>query len=90
MERSFDWSFTGNSYMKTDKEIADELDARDRLIARGWKYKKCLPCGGTGQYFRAPVGKEKDLAGSVNKVLDTCACCGGKGHGWIIPLEGLD
>lgn len=59
--------------MKTDKEIADELDAKDRLIARGYKQLKCEKCNGFGQfgsvvcwkcegrgyYWQAPITKEQ-------------------------------
>lgn len=35
---------------KTDKELADELDAKDRLIARGYKRQTCAKCNGFGQF----------------------------------------
>lgn len=35
---------------KTDKELADELDARDRLEARGYKRVTCTKCNGFGQF----------------------------------------
>lgn len=36
--------------MKSDKELADELDARDRLEARGYKRETCPKCKGFGQF----------------------------------------
>ena len=34
---------------RTAKELADELDARDRLRARGWHWKTCKTCRGLGE-----------------------------------------
>lgn len=33
---------------KSDKELADELDARDRLTNRGYKQATCPKCNGYG------------------------------------------
>lgn len=56
--------------MKSDKELADELDAQDRLTARGYKRVPCEPCRGTGQ--RGP---------DIN-----CWHCEGKGYIWQAPI----
>lgn len=55
---------------KSDKELADELDARDRLIARGYERVKCPKCDGLGLRF-----------GDVQ-----CWQCEGKGYYWMPPL----
>jgi hypothetical protein len=34
--------------MKTDKELADELDAQERLRNRGYKKELCSKCNGLG------------------------------------------
>ncbi len=56
--------------LKTDRELADELDARDRLEARGYKRKLCDKCGGTGQSYPDIV----------------CNKCEGKGCRWEAPI----
>jgi DnaJ-class molecular chaperone len=35
---------------KSDREIVDELDARDRLVARSYERKTCPKCNGFGQF----------------------------------------
>lgn len=53
---------------KTDKELADEVDARERLKARGYEQKRCpvcskdyrlrdfcSRCGGKGYVWEAPL-----------------------------------
>lgn len=57
--------------MKTAKEIADELDAEDKLISRGWTQEKCVACDGTGHSTRNPDW--------------FCLECGGKGTIWTAP-----
>lgn len=56
---------------QSDKELADELDAQDRLIARGYKREtcpkcngygalgsvQCWQCEGRGYYWQAPITK---------------------------------
>lgn len=34
---------------KSAKELADELDAKDRLRARGYRWKTCEHCHGMGE-----------------------------------------
>lgn len=41
--------------MKTDKELADELDAKDRLRRRGYTQKPCLSCNGKGYQWVSPI-----------------------------------
>lgn len=35
--------------MKSDKELADQLDAEDRLRSRGYEKKTCEKCNGTNE-----------------------------------------
>lgn len=56
--------------MKTDKELSDELDARDRLYARGYRQVTCDRCNG-----RKQIGP--DIC---------CWQCEGKGYVWEAPL----
>jgi DnaJ-class molecular chaperone len=56
--------------MKSDKELADELDAQDRLRNRGYEQVACEKCGGLGfEGF--------DIA---------CSKCEGKGYYWQAPI----
>jgi DnaJ-class molecular chaperone len=55
---------------KSDKELADELDARDRLRARGYEQVKCPACQGLGM-------EGFDIA---------CFRCEGKGYYWQAPI----
>jgi hypothetical protein len=55
---------------KSDKELADELDAKDRLRNRGYEQVTCEKCGGLGM-------EGFDIA---------CSCCEGKGYHWRAPL----
>lgn len=59
--------------MKTDKELADELDARDRLIARGYKLVKCDVCAGYGHL-------------GSNMFTPICPTCNGRGQRWEAPI----
>jgi len=57
--------------MKSDRELADELDAQDRLKARGYEKVtcencrgeghqisvECFKCEGRGYYWQAPITK---------------------------------
>ena len=59
----------------SDKELADKLDAQDRLIARGYTKVTCEKCKGLGQFgsiecwrcegrgyiWQAPITKEADF-----------------------------
>lgn len=62
--------------MKTDKELADELDARDRLFARGYKQEQCPDCKGEG--WIQPERRHN---------VDPCYSCGGRGWCWVAPPE---
>lgn len=55
---------------RTTKELADELDARDRLRQRGYDWKSCKHCHGIG----------RDARGAP------CFPCGGKGGTWMAPM----
>lgn len=55
---------------KSDKELADELDAQDRLRNRGYERKTCDRCGGRGQ-----------SAPDIN-----CWQCHGRGYYWQAPI----
>lgn len=59
--------------MKSDKELADELDAQKRLREHGYTEKRCTSCDGTGVrvWGRGP---------------QTCYTCNGKGWVWEAPL----
>ena len=56
---------------ESDKELADRLDAWERLEVRGYKRETCEHCGGSGQ--RMP---------EIN-----CWHCGGRGYYWQAPIE---
>lgn len=56
--------------MKSDKELADELDAQDRLVSRGYKRETCDRCEGIGQAY-------PDIC---------CPRCEGRGYNWLPPL----
>jgi DnaJ-class molecular chaperone len=59
--------------MNTDKELADELDARKRLAGHGFKQCACAKCKGTG------VNLER-------KDMSPCFYCGGNGYTWESPI----
>lgn len=65
--------------MKTSKELADELDAQDRLMARGYAKVKCESCEGKGYCTHAQ-----------NQWINPWICieCGGKGWTWKSPTMG--
>lgn len=63
----------GGVAVKTDKELADELDAQDRLIARGLAKKACPMCDGTGVLVMTELSVPYHI---------TCTRCDGKGHSW--------
>lgn len=56
---------------KTDKELADELDARDRLRNRGYEQVKCGMCNGFGWQGHPEVN---------------CPACEGRGYRWQAPI----
>jgi DnaJ-class molecular chaperone len=65
--------------LRSDKELADALDARDRLINRGYVQKACDKCKGLGriQLFN----KDNDFS------YTECFRCEGKGFWWKAPYE---
>lgn len=60
---------------KSTKELADELDAQDRLKARGYIKEQCSVCKGTGYMIRAGVFSS-----------DECILCHGEGFTWQSPI----
>lgn len=65
--------------MKTDKEIADTLDARERIRKHGGTWVRCPKCGGLG--YTTFGGK-----GMMGLNTGTCFSCDGKGGKWEFPL----
>ena len=55
---------------KSDKELADELDARDRLRARGYERVPCEKCNSLG----------------LEGFDIVCSRCEGKGYFWQAPI----
>lgn len=66
--------------MKTDKELADDLDAKKRIREHGGLWKNCSKCNGTGQ-VALDHGPGKHARWSINE----CFSCGGKGGHWEMP-----
>lgn len=58
--------------MKSDKELADEIEARERLVARGYTKIACKYCGGFG---KVPNPSHKGL-------FFECVSCDGRGYTW--------
>lgn len=58
----------------SDKELADQLDAEDRLLNRGYKKRRCSACDGVGIIIEA------------GRVSPTCGSCDGRGVYWESPL----
>lgn len=56
----------------SDKELADRLDAQDRLIARGYVRETCKSCNGIGSNPRTDA---------------PCYSCEGRGFRWQAPIE---
>jgi hypothetical protein len=52
-----------------DVELADRLDAEDRLRKRGYEKRSCERCGGLGQIIPDIV----------------CPHCSGEGYYWLPP-----
>lgn len=63
--------------MKTSKELADELDAQDRLIARGYTKVPCPTCKGRGIL---------DYKGGWGAMCEICHNCNGGGRIWKAPI----
>jgi DnaJ-class molecular chaperone len=61
--------------MRTAKEIADNLDAEDRLRKRGYTKERCRSCDGRGFYPPDQM-----------VVWSECMSCRGKGYRWQGPL----
>lgn len=61
--------------MKTSKEIADELDAQERLLARGYIKEPCQICKGTGKLNAVNLG-----------YVIECRECEGRGFAWKGPI----
>lgn len=57
-----------------DKELADLLDAQDRLKKRGYRKITCLTCGGSGIEGR-----------DWTMIVCECPQCHGKGYIWKTP-----
>lgn len=68
--------------MKSDKEKADELDAQDRLRARGYQWKTCHHCKGTGYFVQ---GGKNSKGEEFAAALD-CLTCKGRGGLWQAPI----
>ncbi len=58
----------------TDKELADQLDAEDRLLKRGYRKISCIYCNGRGG------GQTK------HDPYSRCFECEGKGYRWSAPI----
>lgn len=56
------------------EELVAELEAEDRLRARGYRKLRCRKCGGTGQWW----GRDE--------LLGSCVICGGYGWTWEPPI----
>lgn len=56
----------------SDKELADKLDAQDRLIARGYVRVTCKACDGLG------ISRRDGLP---------CYQCDGRGFYWRAPIS---
>lgn len=63
--------------MKTAKEIADNLDAEERLTKRGYTKKECNKCNGLG-FIKTQNNK---LPFSY-----PCYACCGSGFSWMPPI----
>lgn len=61
---------------KTDKELLDEITAREGLEKRGYRRVKCAQCRGDGSLPR------NSASGPY-----PCYACGGKGYKWEGPLR---
>ena len=59
--------------MKTDKGLADDLDAQERLENRGYQRKTCPNCDGVGRLGRL--------------MFVPCPYCEGRGYTWQAPME---
>jgi len=68
-----------HSDMRTAKELSDELDAEDRLYARGYSKIICDHCKGSGFPKGYPTAW----------TLGFCPDCGGAGYIWKAPKKTL-
>lgn len=67
--------------MSIEKELADKLDAQERLERRGYKRKRCPHCMGQGF-----VGKDQYDQDRSTPLMRLCHSCGGKGFTWEAPI----
>lgn len=58
---------------KSDKELADQLDAKKRLRDHGYTQKTCQKCRGTGMMLHGPGNHH-------------CYSCEGRGYTWEAPF----
>lgn len=58
---------------KPDKDLADQLDAEERLLSRGYTKARCKSCFGTGL---RPKGR----------YVTECWPCEGRGFYWRVPI----
>lgn len=58
------------------KELADKLDAEDRLIKRGYKKESCINCNGAGYIIFEDLGTSPQ----------PCYTCKTEGFIWQSPL----
>lgn len=68
--------------MKTDKELADELDAKQRIRSHGGEWVICSKCHGVG---RTTFGGK----GMMGLNTATCFHCDGRGGRWEMPMMRL-
>lgn len=66
--------------MKSDKDLADHLDAQDRLRSRGYKWKKCDHCKGIGFIIVSRINQNEFAA------THRCVPCDGRGGTWEPPI----
>jgi len=62
----------------SDKELADQLDARDRLFARGYRQVPCQKCGERGFTEHSTGGVPWSYP---------CVYCHGHGYNWVAPEQ---
>lgn len=59
----------------TSKELIDELESEEKLIARGYRKEKCPHCKGLGFFYT-----------KIDFSMFGCSCCDGQGFLWIAPV----
>lgn len=62
---------------KPNKELANELDAEDRLRGRGYTQEPCSSCRGSGMKM-------------INGALTPCLSCDGRGFHWRADYKVID